>query len=95
MWVRYERIHDGVTKRRTLGQQLPVVANSWREGALLFKVWVAVERGVQRDVVKSLLGCDRLATAGRIESRLAAPCCFERSVASKKVLSGGVGVDPE
>lgn len=40
-------------------QQLPIVANSWREGTLLFRAWIASELGLEHDVIKSRLARDR------------------------------------
>lgn len=40
-------------------QQLPIVANSWREGTLLFRAWIAAELGLEHDVINSRLARDR------------------------------------
>jgi hypothetical protein len=40
-------------------QQLPMVANSWREGTLLFRAWIAAELGLDHEEIKSRLARDR------------------------------------
>lgn len=40
-------------------QQLPIIANSWREGTLLFRAWIAAELGLDNDVIRSRLARDR------------------------------------
>ena len=39
-------------------QRLPMVANSWREGTLLFRAWIAAELGLEHDVIHSRLARD-------------------------------------
>jgi hypothetical protein len=41
-------------------QQLPIVANSWREGTLLFRAWIVAELGLDHEVIKSRIARDRL-----------------------------------
>jgi hypothetical protein len=40
-------------------QPIPMVANCWREGTLLFRAWIAAELGLDHEEIKSRLARDR------------------------------------